>query len=261
MQHHDDTLAAYVEQVAASDDTLAVVATGSVARRAERPDSDVDVCLVVTDAAFEAARRDQRLSYVLYDVATYDGGYVDVKVVSPDSLAAAVERADEPTRASLAGARVVWSRVDDLEALLARITELPEAEWERRAASFIAQARLYGGYFLAQGAQLEDPYLTRWAAVHLVNAACRALLAHHHVLFAGPKYLRKTVRSLQSIPEGFAELADRVLETPTPALGAELLESLERFHAWPVTPDEKLSRFVADNELAWLWREPAPESL
>ena len=26
MQHHDDTLAAYVERVAASDDTLAVVA-------------------------------------------------------------------------------------------------------------------------------------------------------------------------------------------------------------------------------------------
>lgn len=260
MQHHDDTLSAFVEQVAASDDTLAVVATGSVARRVERPDSDVDVCLVVTDAAFEAARREQRLSYVLHDVATYDGGYVDVKVVSPAYLAAAAERADEPTRASLAGARVAWSRMDDLEAVLGRITVLPEGEWERRTASFVAQARLYGGYFLPQGAQLDDPYLTRWAVVHLVNAASRALLAHHRVLFAGPKYLRKTVRALPSIPDGFAELADQVLETPTPALGAQLLESLERFHAWPVAPDETLSRFVADNELAWLWREAAPES-
>jgi len=260
MQHHEDTLSAYVEQVAASGDALAVVATGSVARGSERPDSDVDVCLVVTDAAFERATREQRLSYVLHDVATYDGGYVDVKVVSPDYLAAAAERADEPTRASLAGARVAWSRIDDLDAVLERITVLPEAEWERRTASFIAQMRLYGGYFLPQGAQLDDVYLTRWAAVHLVNSASRALLAHHRVLFAGPKYLRKTVRALPSTPDGFADLADRTLESPTPELGTRLLDSVEEFHAWPVTPDETLSRFVADNELAWLWREPAPES-
>ena len=53
MQHHEETLAAYVESVRTRPETLGVVLVGSVCRGTERPDSDVDVYRVITDEAFE----------------------------------------------------------------------------------------------------------------------------------------------------------------------------------------------------------------
>ena len=44
---------------------------GSVARGTERPDSDVDLYLLVDDAAFDAARDSGRLSYVTADDVTF----------------------------------------------------------------------------------------------------------------------------------------------------------------------------------------------
>jgi len=55
VQHHDDTLAAFVAQESARDDAVAVVVAGSVARGTPRPDSDVDVYLVVTEERFGTA--------------------------------------------------------------------------------------------------------------------------------------------------------------------------------------------------------------
>jgi predicted nucleotidyltransferase len=261
MEHHQTTLAAFAAQTQADDDALALVLTGSLARGTARPDSDVDVYLVVTEEAFEHARASDALSYVRGDVATYEGGYVDVKVASPSYLAAAAERADEPTRASLLGSRVVWSRLDGLEETLAAIQTLPDDEWVRRADSFVAQLRLYGGYFLPQGEQLADPYLLSWAAVHLVNAASRALLAHHRVLFAGPKYARSSVASLPERSATVLPLLDALLAAPSPRTGADVMTAVEAVVPTTLTPDNTLSRFVSDNELAWLWRTPTPEAL
>lgn len=47
MQHHEDTLDAYVRRVKADPNAIAVILVGSVAHGTERPDSDVDVYLVV----------------------------------------------------------------------------------------------------------------------------------------------------------------------------------------------------------------------
>lgn len=259
MQHHDETLAAYVTAVRDRPDTLAVVVNGSVAKRRERPDSDVDVYLVVTESAFAEASAVEGLSYVDRDVATYAGGYVDVKVVSPDYLRRAERDGDEPLRASLVGARVVWSRDDGIAGLVAAIPELPDAAWDDRAVGFVAQLWLYGGYFLRQGEQLGDEFLTRWAALHAVSSAGRALLAHQRILFPGAKYLSGLVAQLPSRPDGYDALVDRLLRAPTAADGAALLAEMQAYHPWGLTADTALSRFVRDNELPWLTRVPPPE--
>lgn len=261
MKHHEATIEAYVERCQAMEDNLAVIIAGSVARGTERPDSDVDLYLVVTEEAFAAAVRDGRMAYVDRGVATYDGGYVDIKVVSPSYLAAAAERGDDPVRASFRGCRIAWSRLDDLASRLEGITRLPDAEWAPRQASFLAQARLHGGYFLQQADELGNLYLRRHAAVHLVNAACRMLLARHRVFFAGPKYLTEQVAALDARPDGFVEAVDAVLTDATAENGRVLLDLVESSTTGAESREESLSRFVHDNELAWLHRTAPPEFL
>lgn len=254
MRHHDETLAAFTAKP--HEDWLAVVLDGSVARSTERPDSDVDVSVVVTEEAFAQARAEDRVSYVDRDVATYEGGYVDVKVVTLALLAAGVERGDEPMRAAFAGTRVAWSRDDairsEVERLLTEVVELAEEEWERRMASAIAVVRLQAGYFAKQAFDSGEEYLLRHATLHAVSAAGRALLAFNRTLFQGHKYLFPTLAGLEKLPDGFLDQARAVLTDPTPENLGALVETLEDFHDWPLSRDATLSRYVSDNELAWL---------
>jgi len=259
VQHHDDSLATFVAAAATDGSCEAVIVQGSVARGVARPDSDIDLYLLVSDDAFDAARRDGRLSFTSRDGITYDGGYFDIKLVTLDYLDQAADHGDEACRASFDGARVAWSRVDGLEARLAAIVELPEAEWAERQARFLAMARLHGWYFVPQGHQLGDPFLLRYGAVHLVMGAGRALLARNHVMLKAPKYLASTVAGLADQPDGYAELVAAVLADPDPASAAALVAALDGMGDWPLPFEATLSRFVEDNELGWLTGVMPPE--
>jgi hypothetical protein len=259
VQHHDDTLAAFLAQESAREDAVAVVVTGSVARGDPRPDSDVDVYLVVSEERFGKAWDDGLVGYVDTDVATYDGGYVDVKLATADYLHRAAETADDPTRASFLNARLAWSRDPSVAGLVAAIPRIPDDVWADRGRSFVAQLRLYVHYFLLQGEAHGNTYLRTWAAVHAVGAGGRALLALNRTLFQGPKYLEKTVPGLPRVPAGYADLAAALLQDPTAERGQAYAAAIEELHDWGMTPDETLSRFVRDNELAWLTGRLPPE--
>lgn len=251
MKHHDRALERYVERISGDPVNLAVIVTGSVARGTERPDSDVDLYLVVDEPTFAAAREAHQVMYTSTEGVDYDGGYLDIKLATVPYLDAAAERADDPTRASFDRCVIAYSRIDDLAQRVRRIASTPDRVWLSHEASFVAQARLHGEYFLPGAVRDGNRFLAVSAAVHLANAACRALLARHRVLFQGPKYLQKTVASLADAPAGFAQAVGELLDTPGERTGARVLELLESVGGWPVSADETLSLFVEDNELAW----------
>lgn len=258
MQHHDAAIERFVARARLDPDVLGVVVDGSVASGLERADSDVDLVLILTEEAFGVALDTDRLSYV-DDSAGYDHGYYDIKVATVGYLDLAAERGDDPVRASFLHAKVAWSRVDGLEDRIARISAVPDEQWDQRMGSHIAQARLHGGYFLDQAHQLSNQYLLQHAVVHLVGAGGRALLALNHRLFQGQKYLERLVSELDRLPAGYEATAAEVLRNPNPATSKAYLTLLEDFHEWPVSRDTSLSRFVRDNELAWLFATVPPE--
>ena len=130
VKHHDEAVERYVARVSADPDVLAVVVTGSVARGTERPDSDVDLYLVVTEDRWDAAFDQQRLMYVEHDGIGYDGGYYDIKLATLSYLDDAAERGDDPVRDSFAISRIAFSRVDDLAERIDRIGAVDDAAWD-----------------------------------------------------------------------------------------------------------------------------------
>lgn len=258
MLHHDQAVERYLAREKERPDTLAVVLTGSVARGTERADSDVDLYLVVTEDRWAHAYATERLMYTEDDGIEYDGGYFDVKLATLSYLDDAADRGDDPVRDSFAASRIVYSRIDDLDARIARIQPADD-EWDAKVAAFVAQARLHGGYFLQQASTSGDQLLLRHASVHLATSAARAVLAANRVLFPGPKYLAKLVAGLDHKPEGFDALLAAVVSDPTPGTADALLASLEAFAGNVLPHDQTLSRFVLDNELAWRYRTKTPE--
>lgn len=142
MQQHEDTLDTYVRLVKADPNAIAVILVGSVARGTERPDSDVDVYLVVPEDVFDSAIAANRVIFAERSDATCPGGYVDVKLATVAFLDAAAERGDDPVRASFEDARVAWVRGGyDIAGRVAAIPVLPPMVWESRAVSFMSQVR------------------------------------------------------------------------------------------------------------------------
>jgi hypothetical protein len=251
VKQQERALAAYVQSVRDQPGTLAVVVVGSVAQSRERPDSDVDVYLVVEDERFAAETAGGRFAWVDRWGLDYPGSYIDVKLASPTYLETAAERADDPTRASFLGARVVFSHLPALESVIELITTLPEDVWSGRVRSHVAQARLYGGYFLKQAVERNDPFLRQHAGLHLSLAAARAALASSRTLMQGPKYVSRLVRSVPT-PDGFVEAWEQVVADPDIQHADVLMGILDGWLGQGLVGDEALSIFIRDNELAWL---------
>ena len=235
MRHHEDTIAAYAAQVIDQPDTLALIVVGSVARGTERATSDVDVYLVVTDAAFAAAQSARRVAYIDTEAATYDS-YVDIKLASPRYLERAVAHADDPTRASFLDARIVFDHTGSMAAAVARIVTLPDDSWQRRVHAYRCQARLYGGYFLKQAHERNDRFLLQHSAVHLCFAVGRVALAVNKTLFQGQKYLAATLSELPNLPDGFLAAWHGVLADPAPDSAAVLTDMRGRLAGRPTHP-------------------------
>lgn len=260
MRHHEDTLGAFVERVKADPNAIAVILVGSVARGTERPDSDVDVYLVVPDDVFDSAMAADRVIFDERSDAVYPGGYVDVKLASVSFLDAAAERGDDPVRASFEGARVAWVRSGyDIAGRVAAIPVLPPMVWESRVVSFMSQVWWWGTDFLPQAVALDNTFLLHHAAVHTVGAGGRALLALNRTLFRGPRYLDATLATLDRKPDGYDVLARQLITQPSREGAEAYVQALESFYHWPVDRESSASIFIRDNELAWLTEVLPPE--
>jgi predicted nucleotidyltransferase len=259
VRHHEQAIERFVARTSRRPQALGLALTGSLARGEERVDSDIDLVLVVDEPSWTAAVRADRIMYTETDGVGYEHGYYDVKLATVAQLAAAADRGDDAVRDSLAAAKVLMDKGIDLERLLRGVAAVPEARWQDLAASQLAQARLHGEYFLAQGLDHADPLLTAHAAVHLAVAAARTLLALGHVRHPGAKQLLERIRALPDAPAGFADTLSTLVTAPTAAVAAAVLTATEAAAGGLLPASATLSRFVLDNELAWFTRVPPPE--
>ncbi len=259
MHHHELTIEAFTASQAARPEVLGVVVIGSVARGDERPDSDVDVYLVLTDEAYAAAAESGVVAYASLVGVAYDGGYVDVKLASPRYLIDAADHGDDPTRASFAAGRVTLDRLGDLTGLVARMGGLPDEVWSARLRTYRAQLALYGDYFLPQAYGRDDRFLLQHSAVHASLAAGRCALARNRRLFRGQKYLATDLAGLPDLPAAFLAAWWQVVEAPSPDTARHLIAVIDAWSGEPLTVDEAVSAFIAANELAWLNHTIPPE--
>ena len=77
--HHERAIESLKEYFSKQPGVIAVIFGGSVAKGLERPDSDIDAMIVVTDDRYEELRNQNLLSQVIFGYCDYEGGYFDVK--------------------------------------------------------------------------------------------------------------------------------------------------------------------------------------
>ena len=240
-------------------EVLAVVLAGSLAKGLERPDSDVDAIIAVTEEKYRRLQMEGRTSECIEEGCGYEGGYFDLKYYTKDYLLAAAAHGSEPTRYAFTGSYCLFSRDAELPEIVARIPVFQKAEKEEKMLSFYAALLLYSGYFW-DCSKRENRYLQVKSAAMTVLYGLRLVLEDAGALFPCQKNLMKAVDALpaEKKPAGIVEKANRFLELMTDEAKEDFVRSVLGFIAYkpPQNLNIPLSRFIRDHE-EW-WYDPRP---
>ena len=255
LSHHRRFIDDVAERFAADPAVEALLIGGSVAHGLARPDSDLDVMLVV--AGEELARRTAKhqVTFTELDAGGYEGGYLDGKYISREFLAEVAERGSEPARWAFADAIVVFSRAPDLEELIRSVSAYPEATRDEKLRNFIGHAMLMT-WFHREAAKRDDRYLAAYASSRLALYAGRAILAHNRMLYPFHKWFTSVLERAPLRPPDLLEQIRVLLDEPTAVRAEALTAAVSGVVGIQLTIEEAASRFTEQTE--WSWRHGRP---
>ena len=254
--HHERVIQRLVERFKDDPRFPALIVGGSIAKGREKADSDVDILLVATDEEFARRLREVDMHYVDLEIADYPSGYVEGKVIDRQFLVDAADHGSEPARAAFKGAFVAYSRIPDLEELLAGIPVYPERDRAEKIRAFYIQLDAASRWFMPDAEKRDDSYLRAWAAATSVFYGCRLILAHNRILYPWHKWLLHEARNAPDKPADFIELAERLLRESSRETATAFRDSVMGFRDWGVSWDKAVGRFILDIE--WNWRDGRP---
>jgi predicted nucleotidyltransferase len=241
---------------------LALLLAGSLAHGYARPDSDIDVLLLVSPEDMRRYRGERRLTWADRSYCDWDGGYVDAKYVDVEFLQRVAARGSEPARYAFQGARILSSRVDGLQELLVDATRYPLEGRQQRVERFAAQMLAWRWYH-SEAIRQANPYLGSLARQKVILFACRIVLARNERLYPYHKWLLREVGRAPDRPPTLLEDIDGLLREPdqdrvvrfvSDVLEHFAIDEAETNATWP-------DLFMRDTEQAWLEGEPAVDDL
>jgi predicted nucleotidyltransferase len=251
--HHAATIANVVCKFKADPSVCALLLGGSIAHGFARPDADIDIAIVVTAEEFARRREANTLTFFDRSLCAYPEGYIDGKFMDEEFLREVARRGSEPARYAFDGARVLYSRINGLEQLLADIVRYPTDGKAERIARFAAQ--LVGWrWFFSEGVKKESAYLKVLAVQKVVLFSCRIVLAENELLFPFHKWMLRATLAAPRSPEGFGTTIDRILASPSfDLIDAHCRETL----AFAGLDHDKVNatwgaNFMRDTELRWM---------
>lgn len=256
LPHHRDTIAHLTEHFRADSRYRALLIGGSIIKGYARPDSDVDVMLITTDAAYAEQSEKSEFTFYRADLSTYEGGYVDGKFLDYQFLLDAAERGSEPTRWSFKNAIIAFSDIPDLESLIRRIAQYPDHEQAEKIRSFYGQFILMN-WFVGEAQRHNNAYLMARASTDLVLFGCRLILAHNKVLYPYHKWMMAEIERTPNKPDQLIPLAEALLKNPNPDTANAFADSIKNFYDWGISVREAVDRFAEDSERTWLQGRPA----
>jgi predicted nucleotidyltransferase len=256
--HHRESIRNLTQAFQAERSVRALILGGSLAHGFARPDSDIDVAIVVSAKELARRRAEGRLHYNNRAFCTYPEGYVDGKYIDEAFLRLVAKRGSDPARYAFQDARILFSRFAGLERTLADIVRYPVNEKARRIARFASQLLGWRWYF-AESVRQHDEYLRILAAQKVVLFSCRIVLAANELLYPYHKWMLRVTLSAPRQPTGFAASIGRILSSPSyetidahcrATLALAELDHDAVSSIWP-------THFMEDTELRWMNDTPA----
>ncbi len=258
--HHEAAIARVIARFRDEPGVLAILLGGSLAHGTATGNSDVDIMLVVSDEELAQRRVANTTAFADTPLANYPNGYVDAKYVSPGYIDEVSLRGSEPSRFAFKGARVLFSRIDDLEGRIAGAARYPVEVQQDRITRFAAQVEAWA-WMAGEAQRKENPYLLATATSRVALFGGRVILAHNRMLYPFHKWFLRSLEAAPDKPEAIVELIRSVTAQPTAEGASAISEAVLGFRDWNRGPVDWPNHFIHDTEQAWLRDAAAVEDL
>lgn len=249
-EHHQRVIGRLVEQFKADSECKALMIGGSLVRGWGRPDSDIDIMILIDEKDFQRRMETGNVLYFDQEICDYEGGYIDGKYIDLAYLHDAAERGIEPTRSAFVNAIISFSYVPELEPLIQRVAAYPEHERDAKIKAFYSQLLLLR-WFAGEAEKRGDAYLMTRTVADLVLFGGRLILAHNRILYPFHKWLMRALSEAPDKPANFMELTETLLREPNKEIATAYVEMLTNFHDWGVDFPQAVINFTRDRERHW----------
>ncbi len=256
--HHAAALTEAVEFFRDDPTVLAVLFGGSTARGQARPDSDIDLIVIVTAEEFARRSAEQDLEVVRGLDHHYAGGYFDAKILDQAFLRDVDEHGTETARWAFGGVRLVHGGTPEIEALIARIPVYPEAARDENILDFLAQTMLLR-WFVGEAVKRDDPYLLSYATSRLGLYAGRVFLAWNRMLYPFHKWFLTEVERAPERPADLPDLIRSAVSRPGVETAEALADAVLGYRDWGLDHQHAVARFMRNTEWPWRFGPPALE--
>ncbi len=259
-QQQRESLDIFMERYKDDASILAILMGGSIAHGFAKPDSDIDIMLIVDEVEYEKRKRENKLTFSLWDVCTYSGGYIDCKVVSLPFLRLVAERGSDPARYAFQDCIVLQNRIPGLEELLARVTEYPVDRQEERRKRFVSQLLAWKWYY-SEAVKKQNDYLKVLAIQKIVLFASRIVLNENKQLYPYHKWLLAETHRAPLKPASYDAMLAQVLAAPAPDNVNPFCEEMLRYLNLEEQAVDWPNQFLIDSEWNWVEHEPPVDDL
>ncbi|HRF48603.1 MAG TPA: nucleotidyltransferase domain-containing protein [Anaerolineales bacterium] len=249
--HHLETIARVKRHFESEPEVRAVMLGGSLAHGFGRPDSDVDIQIVIGEPDYARRVETGELTFFSPDLATYTGGYVDGKYTTAEFIGHVARAGSEPARFAYADAQLIFSRDESIGDLIVSAARYPSAEKVERIGRFHAQLEAWRWY-VGEALRHDNTYLLNHSIQKLVLFGGRMLLAHNEILYPYHKWF---LRVLQDVPDRPADLMDRIAglyARPALETAEAFVDCVKTFRDWETPQQPWPNQFMLDSELNWM---------
>lgn len=254
-KHHEQSIE-NMKKYFRKQGVIALILAGSVAKGTERPDSDLDGIVILSEEEYAKKEKNHTTTETIDGLCTYEGGYFDIKYMTKQYLKDLAEKGSEPARNGFMKAKILFCNDAEIEELLSLIPVFRKAEKEEKLLSFYSDFWLNYHYFLKSCTI--DGYMKMNTIAEIIYSIYRMILQENEILFDCNRRLEQQV---ESVSEKTAELVKmgRRLEI------SQKIQDADRFvdmfleittYVPPADIAVVLTRYSKDFQ-EW-WRQPRP---
>ncbi len=259
-KHHQESIDLFIEKYINDPDILAILLGGSLAHGFAKNDSDIDVFILVGSEEYQRRKSSNKLAFSLWDICTYENGYIDCKVIDIDLLERVSQHGSDPARYAFKDNRILFSKSDNLPELLSVISAFPKSKIEERRKRFASQL-LAWKWFYSEGIKKGNKYLIFLSIQKIALFSSRIILNENELLYPYHKWMLEEVKKASQKPSGFMGKLDALFDAHTLEKVNDFCTEVLSFIDFNEKTVDWPNYFLKDSEQNWTEHEPPVDDL
>lgn len=259
-QHHKEAIQQFMKRYEHHSNVIAILLGGSLAHGYAKPDSDIDIILVMDNIEYERRKRENQLAFSLWDICNYEGGYIDCKITSIELLYEIAVKGSDATRYAFKDAQVLTAKNNEIYSLLNEICRFPQEKKSERQFRFVCQL-LAWKWYMSQAELKNNKYLVYLSAQKIILFASRIILNENEMLFPYHKWLLEEVKRAEKKPDQWEDLLYGFSDHPSLDAAQRLVDTILGYIGVEESKIDWPNQFMTDSEMNWLYHEPPVDDL